>query len=216
MRIAVLSDLHANLPFAEAAVRHANRIGSNKIVHLGDAIDLGPWPAETLDFLSSEGVEMIRGNHDEYPIMGVTPRLDAQLSSDIREHMEWTAAQLRSDHHALLAGLPTHTVNKIDQWLVRMQHFVLDGNRVTEEIFEHTPEAILDAFDVSEGEIVCFGHIHTQMWHLCDHRGYLNPGATGFFGEDGGVFAELVIMENAAWVEWHQVPALVTFRGVRV
>jgi len=205
MRIAILSDLHANLPFAEAAIRRARMHACDRIVHLGDAIDLGPWPSETLDLLIAEEVEMIRGNHDEYPILGLTAELASRLDADIRVHMEWTASQLRADHLALLAGLPARATCGVDEWRVRFQHYLLDGDRVSDEYLGETPEGALRRFDVEAGEIVCFGHIHTRLWHFTGDRGVLNPGATGFHGDDGAWFAVLVIREQSAWIEWHPV-----------
>ena len=205
MRIALLSDLHANLPFAEAAVARARYHSCDRIVHLGDAIDLGPWPAETLDFLIDEGVEMIRGNHDEYPIIGVTPGLRDRLDPSIHLHMEWTAAQLRADHLALLAGLPHVIEARVEEWHVRLQHYLLDGNRVSDEYLGEAPDGILRRFGVDSGEIVAFGHIHDRFWHFTGDRGVLNPGATGFHGSDGAWFAVLVVRETGVWVEWHPV-----------
>ena len=205
MRIAILSDLHANLPFAEAAVRRARFHACDRIVHLGDAIDLGPWPGETLDLLVAEGVEMIRGNHDEYPIFGLTPGVHTTLDADIRVHMDWTASQLRADHLALLAGLPNQICSRIDEWQVRFQHYLLAGDRVSEEYLGESADGMLRRFAVSPGEIVCFGHIHNRFWHFTGDRGILNPGATGFHGSDGAWFAVLVIREMSAWIEWHPV-----------
>ena len=205
MRIAILSDLHANLPFAEAAIRRARFYGCDRIVHLGDAIDLGPWPAETIDLLVSEDVEMIRGNHDEYPILGLTTGLASRLRSDIRIHMEWTAAQLRADHLALLAGLPASSEAMVDEWRVRFQHYLLAVDRVSEEYLGESPDGIVRRFGVEAGEIVCFGHIHSRLWHFTGDRGVLNPGATGFHGNDGAWFAVLVIREASTWIEWHPV-----------
>lgn len=205
MRIAILSDLHANLPFAESAIRIARDSGSDRIVHLGDAIDLGPWPSETLDLLISENVEMVRGNHDEYPVMGLTPDIDSKISPEVREHMEWTASQLRTDQIAVLAGLPPQISTRADEWNLRLQHFLLDGNRVSERMLNRDPDSMIDAFGIDSGEIVCFGHIHTRSWHYAGDRGYLNPGATGFLGEDGGFFAQLILQEESAWVQWNRV-----------
>ena len=205
MRIAILSDLHANLPFAEAAIREARLAGADRIAHLGDAIDLGPWPSETLDFLVNEHVEMVRGNHDEYPVLGLTPEFDARISREIRDHMEWTTAQLRADQLAFLAGLPPVLVSRADEWRLRLQHFLLDGDRVSERVVDRSPQAMMEAFQVTAGEIVCFGHIHTRSWYYSGDRGYLNPGATGFLGDDGGFFATLVVQEGSAWVEWRRV-----------
>lgn len=205
MRIAVLSDLHGNLPFAECAVETVRKSGCDRIVHLGDVIDLGPWPSETLDYLIAEQVEMVRGNHDEYPVLGLTEGVRKEIPAGILEHMEWTASQLRTDQMAYLAGLPPVITTQADEWQVRLQHFLLDDNRVSERFVSQEPESIIESFDIRAGEIVCFGHIHVRMWHYGGDRGFLNPGATGFLGEDGGQVAILVLQEASAWIEWHTV-----------
>lgn len=205
MRIALLSDLHANLPFAEAAIRRARRHGCDRIIHLGDVVDLGPWPSETLDLLLGEGVELIRGNHDEYPTTGVPAEVGTRLGGEICDHMVWTAEQLRSDQRALLADLPLSRSAHIDEWQVRFQHFIIRDDRISDEFLGGDADDTLERFMVRHGEIVCFGHIHDRFWHFTGERGILNPGATGFEGPDGGWFAVLCLRERSAWVEWHPV-----------
>ena len=66
MRIALLSDVHANLPALEAVLRGIREKSPDKILSLGDQINLGPLPAETLALLRSEGVVCLSGNHERY------------------------------------------------------------------------------------------------------------------------------------------------------
>ncbi len=205
MRIAILSDLHANLPFAEAAIRRARFHACDRIVHLGDAIDLGPWPAETLDLLVAEGVEMVRGDHDEYPILGLTPRVEAGLSIDERARIEWTASQLRADQLAVLAGVPPILVSMVEEWRVRLQHSLIEDGRVSEGCVRGAPQDVVRQFGVGPGEILCFGHIHDRLWYFDRDRGVLSPGATGFHASDGAWFAVLVVREAGVWIEWHPV-----------
>ena len=207
MRIAILSDIHANLLFAEAAVRRARHFGCDRIIHLGDAVDLGPWPSETLDFMISNGIEMLRGNHDEYPVMGLTPKMERELAPEVKQQIKWTASQLRGDQHAYLAALPTTLVSHVDEWKVRFQHFLLDDGRVSEKMIHKDADSLFQEFKVESGEIVCFGHIHTRIWHFAGNRGILNPGATGFTDGNGAWFAVLVIRDSSAWLEWHPVEA---------
>jgi predicted phosphodiesterase len=205
MRIAILSDLHANLPFAEAAIRRARFHSCDRIVHLGDAIDLGPWPAETLDLLVSEGVEMVRGDHDEYPVLGLTSATRAGLAVDEHARIEWTASQLRTGHVACLAGLPTTLVSSVDEWSIRLQHYLLDHDRVSEQPLGDSPRDVVRQFGVGPGEILCYGHVHTRFWYFDRDVGILNPGATGLHANDGAWFAVLVVREEGVWVEWHAV-----------
>lgn len=66
MRIALLSDVHANLPALEAVLRGIREKSPDKILSLGDQINLGPLPAETLVLLRSEDVVCLSGNHERY------------------------------------------------------------------------------------------------------------------------------------------------------
>jgi predicted phosphodiesterase len=51
MRIVVMTDSHANLPALQAALKDIRGNGYDVIVHTGDAVAIGPYPAECLDLL---------------------------------------------------------------------------------------------------------------------------------------------------------------------
>ena len=65
MRVAVLADVHANLPALEAVLAEVDAAGVERIVLLGDSA-LGPLPAETLDLLVSLGEQAVwvHGNRE--------------------------------------------------------------------------------------------------------------------------------------------------------
>jgi len=66
MRIALLADVHGNLPALEAVLEGIRRHKPERIVSLGDQVNLGPCPKEVLDLLRAEKVECIGGNHERY------------------------------------------------------------------------------------------------------------------------------------------------------
>ena len=51
MKIAVLTDVHGNLPALQATLRGIRREGCDAIFHTGDSIGIGPYPAECLDLI---------------------------------------------------------------------------------------------------------------------------------------------------------------------
>ena len=53
MKIAILTDVHGNLPALQVALRAIRREGADAIFHTGDAIGIGPFPAECLELLLS-------------------------------------------------------------------------------------------------------------------------------------------------------------------
>ena len=63
MRIGVFTDVHANLPAARAVVAALTEAGVDLMVHTGDAVSIGPQPAETLDYLESLEADVWLGAH---------------------------------------------------------------------------------------------------------------------------------------------------------
>ncbi|MBK7353106.1 MAG: metallophosphoesterase family protein [Nitrosomonas sp.] len=64
MRIAVVSDIHGNLPALEAVVSHFKRIGIDKVINLGDSLSGPLLPLETAQFLMAQDWIHLAGNHD--------------------------------------------------------------------------------------------------------------------------------------------------------
>jgi putative phosphoesterase len=67
-RLAVISDLHADLPMLEAALRHARAMECDLVVCAGDLVDGGVQADETIARLVAKGIPTIRGNHDRCAI----------------------------------------------------------------------------------------------------------------------------------------------------
>ena len=64
-RVAVISDIHANLVALRAVLADLDAHDAGEIVVTGDAIGFGPNPAEVVDLLRERGARMIRGNHEK-------------------------------------------------------------------------------------------------------------------------------------------------------
>ena len=107
MKLALLSDIHANLRAWQACLEHARDAGADRIAVLGDIVGYGAEPAEVLAevmALAEKGALVVQGNHDE---LAVTPRATAQTMEDASA--AWTHAQLDDTQRAFLAALPlTH------------------------------------------------------------------------------------------------------------
>lgn len=66
MRLALISDIHANLPALESVLRGVKKHSPDAVISLGDQVNLGPCPRETLALLHAEGVTCLHGNHERY------------------------------------------------------------------------------------------------------------------------------------------------------
>lgn len=104
MRLALLSDLHANWQALCACLSHAQTQGVDRYAFLGDLVGYGADPGRVLDqvmALHAQGAQVLQGNHDA---MAVSPPLgDASLGASTAT---WTQAQLSPAQRDFLAQLP--------------------------------------------------------------------------------------------------------------
>lgn len=103
MRLALLSDIHANKEAFEAVLTDLEQHAIDKIVFLGDVVGYGPdpeWCVDTLELLVKEGALALRGNHDRS-----TPAPDS-LNPAARKIVDWTVNRLNARQRLFLADLP--------------------------------------------------------------------------------------------------------------
>jgi predicted phosphodiesterase len=103
MRIAVISDVHANLEALQAVLKEIDDLGVDEIYHLGDAVGYYTNPNECVDILRERGIATIMGNHD-----AVACGLEDPLffRSSAKKAALWTSDQLRNDVRDYLQSLP--------------------------------------------------------------------------------------------------------------
>ena len=104
MRLALLSDLHANRQALSACLAHAQTQGVDRHAFLGDLVGYGAdpvWVVEQVMALQAQGALVIQGNHDA---MAVTPpQGDVSTGSSTAD---WTHRQLSAEQRRFLADLP--------------------------------------------------------------------------------------------------------------
>jgi predicted phosphodiesterase len=101
MRIAVLSDIHANLAALEAVASDLPPI--DQVWVLGDIVGYGPQPNEVITTLQAMGARSVLGNHDGAAIGTVDA---SQFNPDARAAIEWTATVVDANSRAYIAALP--------------------------------------------------------------------------------------------------------------
>ena len=98
MRIAVIADIHGNLPALEAVFVDIERRDIDQIINLGDCVSGPLWPREVCDLLMAAEQLTIRGNHDRWVSGSDSTRMGA---SD-----RYAYSQLNLDHRSWLGALP--------------------------------------------------------------------------------------------------------------
>ncbi len=105
MKLALLSDLHANRQATQAVWEHAQEQGINQVILLGDYVDYGGDPAWVVDFcrdLVRQGAIAVRGNHDD----ALSPETTSRMSDHVLPTLQWTESQLSPEQLAWLRNLP--------------------------------------------------------------------------------------------------------------
>src|SRR5690349_10271784 len=103
MKLALLSDLHANRHALHACLQHARAQGASRFALLGDLVGYGGEPVavlETVMELVERGALVVRGNHDAAAHGEEPPEATGEQLAAV-----WTRAQLGPAHRAFLASL---------------------------------------------------------------------------------------------------------------
>lgn len=173
MKLALLSDLHANLTALDACLAHARAHGATDFAVLGDLVGYGPHPSEVVERcrdLQRQGATVLRGNHDVLP---VNPELTGSTWADMTA--AWTFRHLDDLQREWLAQLPlTATLGSVylvhatadapEKW-----HYLRD---------EHLAGRSLDAA-MKDPDIryVFGGHVHQQSLYYRGTGRHLMPFA---------------------------------------
>jgi predicted phosphodiesterase len=193
MRVAVLADIHGNLPALDAVLSEVDAAGADVIVLNGD-LATGPMPAETLDRLAGLGARAIwvRGNADRELVEAYDGALDPDLPEVARVPTEYCASRLSGRHRDLLAELPLSlTLDVTGLGPVRFCHATTRSD--TEIVLVDSPiKVYTGAFAGTAEPTVVLGHTHMPFERLADCRRFINPGSVGMpYGGTGAYWALL-------------------------
>ncbi|MGA9115269.1 MAG: metallophosphoesterase family protein [Bacteroidota bacterium] len=103
MRIAIMSDIHSNLPALEAVLQRIETLGADALHCLGDIVGYGPFPEECIGLVGARCDVVVRGNHDS-GLLGETSVED--FNSMGRLALEWTRDRVSAASLTYLRGLP--------------------------------------------------------------------------------------------------------------
>ena len=155
MRVAVISDVHGNLPALQAVLADIAGRGCDVLVNLGDLVSGPLWPAETLSLLMATPALTIRGNHERQLLepkerMGESDRsAHAVLDAD---QLAWIAAlpaQARLDGEVLLLhGTPRSDLGYL------VERVGPEGARAAR------PDEVAADLDGIDARVVLCGHTH--------------------------------------------------------
>jgi putative phosphoesterase len=197
MKLAVLADIHANLPALHAVLHHVDAWQPDAVVVAGDIVNRGPRPAECLRLVQerqlSAGWRVVLGNHEQYVLHQTQPgaaRSGPQF--EIFRSSYWTYQQLNGQTGWLEAMPFQQSLTAPDGSEVRVAHASMRGTR--DGIFPDTPDEVL-RLQVGRPHAPLFavGHTHVPLVRQIDGTLVVNVGAVGmpFDGDRRASYGQL-------------------------
>ncbi len=195
-RVAVITDVHANLPALRAALARIDELAIGRIYCGGDLVGYGPQPNEVCALIAERSIPTIYGNydyaiardHDDCGCAYITPE-DRELG---RRSIDWTLEHTDASSKDFMRELPFDLRFDVGATSVHLVHG--SPRKVNEYLFEDKPASLYERLAAAEsGDVLAFGHTH-KPW-VRSHGGvlFVNCGSVGKpkDGDPRGAFALL-------------------------
>jgi putative phosphoesterase len=182
MRIAIFSDLHANLPALEAVLADIDSRDVDAVYCLGDLVGYAPFPNEVVERIRHEAIPTIMGNYDDAVGFGRDDCGCAYREEDQKrlgnQSLAWTKAHVTAENKAFLRTLKPEIRFEADGRRVLLVHG--SPRKINEYLFEDRPLSSFQRLAASSNaNIIAYGHTHKPYLKLVDGVLFLNAGSVG-------------------------------------
>ncbi|SEH10476.1 metallophosphoesterase family protein [Thermoleophilum album] len=197
-RVAVITDIHANLPALEAALAQIAKLGVDAVYCGGDLVGYGPHPNEVCRLVEERGIPTIYGNYDYAIARDLADCGCAYVTQHERElgqrSVNWTLANTDRRSKEFMRALPFDLRFELGGVRVRLVHG--SPRKVNEYLFEDKPARTLERIArLADCDVLVFGHTH-KPW-IREHGGvlFVNCGSVGK-PKDGDPRAAFALIET--------------------
>ncbi|MFC3199962.1 metallophosphoesterase family protein [Parapedobacter deserti] len=167
MRIALFSDIHANLPALEAFFEDLEARRVDAVYCLGDLVGYNIWPNEVIDEIRRRGIPTIAGNYDwgigrSSDDCGCAYKTDEEKAMG-KVSIAYTNEVVGDNQRAYLRTLPSHIRLEYQSSDEKMDVLLVHGSprRVNEYLFEDRDEkSMVRIMEQAGATVMCFGHTH--------------------------------------------------------
>lgn len=208
MKIALIADIHANLPALEAVLKDARDQHVDEIWCLGDVIGYGPFPNECVRLVQQACARVILGNHDDK--VASIDKIQCVMNAAQEDHkafvFRWTHQALGRAERDYLQSLPKQAQFTLMGRRIGLYHGSPDG--MNDALTPYTPSARLEALaQKAEADLMLVAHSHDVFSRKVKSALFINPGAVGRpFDQD--------LRANYAVLDLDEAKATALFRRV--
>lgn len=170
MRIALISDIHGNLPALNAVLSEIESLKVDQIACLGDICDLGPEPSKTLQRIRDLECIVIQGNHDPFDEEGPSP---------IQAISTWCAEQLNQEERAYLKALALSHEFHLPQGRKLLAVHGSPRGFTDGMVAAQSTDEVRTLLTGVSADVIAGGHTHVQLLRRVDHQLIVNVGSVG-------------------------------------
>jgi putative phosphoesterase len=181
-RVAVITDIHANLPALEAALDAIDRTSVDTVYCGGDLVGYGPHPNEVCALIEERGIPTIYGNYDYAIARELEDCGCAYRDQHDRElgqlSVAWTLQHTSERSKDFMRGLPFDLRFELGGNRVRLVHG--SPRKVNEYLFADKPARTFDRIAAAaDCDVLVFGHTHQPWIHEYGGVLFVNCGSVG-------------------------------------
>ena len=167
--IAVISDIHSNLPALEAVLKDISEV--DKIICAGDLVGYNPYPNEVIQEIKMRNIICIRGNHDRAVLYNVYRDFnpEAQIAT------KWTRKNLTAENLEYLVFLKDNMIFEEEDCKMAMHH----GAPFDEDVYIFPEEVTENLLKYDGVDLLILGHTHVPFIKKFRKGVILNPGSVG-------------------------------------
>jgi putative phosphoesterase len=196
VNVAVITDVHGNLPALEAALARIDALGIERVYCGGDLVGYGPHPNEVCALIAGRAIPTIYGNYDHAIARDLDDCGCAYITPHDRElgqrSVEWTLANTSRAAKDFMRALPFDLHFPVGDTPVHLVHG--SPRKVNEYLFEDKPARLYERLAAAETDpVLVFGHTHKPWVHDFGGVRFVNCGSVGKpkDGDPRGAFAVL-------------------------
>lgn len=204
MKVAVLSDIHGNLPGLLAVEQHIDTWAPDVVVVAGDIVNRGPLSRDCLDRMLErqlrDGWQLLRGNHEEFVLDCAAPdRPTSGPAYEMTQFAHWALEQLDGQATALETMADLYELPAPDGQTLRVVHASMHNNR--DGIYKMTSDSELRGQIAPAPAVFVTGHTHRPLVRTVDDTLVVNVGAAGspFDGDRRASYGQFIWDEEG----WH-------------
>ncbi len=222
MKIALFSDIHANLPALEAFFAEVDSRQPDMIYCLGDLVGYNIWPNEVIDEVRKRNIPTIAGNYD-FGIGRMSDECGCAYKTDTEKDMgkisiSYTNSLMKPEQRAYLRTLPAHIKVKFQLNEDKLNLLLVHGSprKINEYLFEDREEkSMIRIMEQADADIMCFGHTHKPYHRVLNSdiggnnhfRHAINIGSIGKpkDGNPQGGYVMLTLHDNSSILDQESI-----------